>query len=112
MYPHERSLVKQLADKPFAIVGVNSDKESDNPAEVCVEKNLSWKSFKNVQPDGTEISDDWEVKGWPTLYILDAQGVVRYANSHFRSGNRNGKIDAAITELLAEMGHDVKLGDH
>ena len=25
MYPHERSLVKKLADKPFALVGVNSD---------------------------------------------------------------------------------------
>ena len=25
MYPHERSLVKRLADKPFALVGVNSD---------------------------------------------------------------------------------------
>ena len=25
MYPHERSLVKKLADKPFAILGINSD---------------------------------------------------------------------------------------
>ena len=27
MYPHERSLVKKMADKPFASVGVNSDKD-------------------------------------------------------------------------------------
>ena len=25
MYPHERSLVKRLKDKPFALIGVNSD---------------------------------------------------------------------------------------
>ncbi len=25
MYPHERSLVKRLADEPFALIGVNSD---------------------------------------------------------------------------------------
>ena len=27
MYPHERSLVEELKDKPFAILGVNSDKD-------------------------------------------------------------------------------------
>ena len=25
MYPHERSLVKRLADKPFTLLGINSD---------------------------------------------------------------------------------------
>ena len=29
MYPHERSLVEKLADKPFVIVGVNSDKDRE-----------------------------------------------------------------------------------
>jgi hypothetical protein len=29
MYPHERSLVKRLADEPFAIIGVNSDKDHE-----------------------------------------------------------------------------------
>ena len=27
MYPHERSLVKRLANEPFALIGVNSDKD-------------------------------------------------------------------------------------
>lgn len=106
MYPHERSLVKKLADKPFAIVGVNSDGDDANPAEICEKKNLTWKSFKNEQPDGSVISDAWEVKGWPTIYILDAEGVVRYKNV------RGPKMDAAITELLGEMGHDVDLSNH
>ena len=25
MYPHERSLVEEMKDKPFALIGVNSD---------------------------------------------------------------------------------------
>ena len=29
MYPHERSLVKKLADKPFVLLGVNSDRDKD-----------------------------------------------------------------------------------
>ena len=31
MYPHERSLVKKLAEKPFALLGVNSD---DGPGRI------------------------------------------------------------------------------
>ena len=27
MYPHERSLVKRMENRPFALIGVNSDKD-------------------------------------------------------------------------------------
>ena len=71
MYPHERSLVKQLADMPFAIIGVNSDSDLDTIREVVKTKNISWRSFWNG-PDGTggAISTRWNVSGWPTMYVL------------------------------------------
>ena len=34
MYPHERSLVKRLANKPFALIGVNSDRDKKKLKEV------------------------------------------------------------------------------
>ena len=34
MYPHERSLVKRLADQPFALVGINSDKDREKLKEI------------------------------------------------------------------------------
>jgi hypothetical protein len=37
------------------------------------------------------------VTGWPTIYILDARGVIRFKN------RRGEAMDAAIEELLAEM---------
>lgn len=104
MYPHERSLVAQLADKPFAIIGVNSDRDREEILKTCVEKNISWRSFWNG-PKGTggPISAKWNVRGWPTLYVLDAEGRIRYKNV------RGEKMDAAITELLAEMGEEVEI---
>ena len=62
MYPHERSLVKQLADQPFALVGVNSDQDLEEIREIVKEKNLTWRSFQNEQDDST-IADDWASKG-------------------------------------------------
>ena len=47
MYPHERSLVKRLAGKPFALVGVNSDTDRDKLKETLKEEQITWRSFWN-----------------------------------------------------------------
>ena len=73
MYPHERSLVKQLSDKPFALIGVNSDKDLKKIRETVKKKNITWRSFQNKQESG-KISTEWGVRGWPTIYIIDAEG--------------------------------------
>ena len=104
MYPHERSLVKQLSDKPLVIIGVNSDSDLEEIRETVKEKNITWRSFWNG-PEGTggPISRRWNVTGWPTIYVIDAKGVIRYKDA------RGDELDEAITTLLAEMGHEVVL---
>ena len=101
MYPHERSLVKQLAGKPFALIGVNSDGDIDELKEIIKKKNLTWRSFQNDEGvDGT-ISDMWGIQGWPTIFLIDAEGVIRWTD-HSSAG-----MDDMITELLGEIGHEV-----
>ena len=106
MYPHERSLVKQLAGKPFALIGVNSDvdvgrKEIDEVKEIIKKKNLTWRSFQNAEGVDGKISDMWGIQGWPTMFLIDAEGVIRWT-----AHNPDG-MDDMITELLAEVGHEV-----
>ena len=78
MYPHERSLVKRLQNEPFALIGVNSDKDLEKLGPRLEEENITWRSFWNG-PEGTSgpISSEWNVRGWPTIYVLDKQGVIR-----------------------------------
>ena len=104
MYPHARTLVKKLADKPFALIGVNSDSDRDKIKAIIEEKNITWRSFWNG-PGGTSgpISKRWQVRGWPTLYVLDAEGVIRY------KGHRSDEMDEAIMTVLGEMGHEVSI---
>ncbi len=48
MWPHERSLVKQLAGKPFAVIGVNVSEPNPAALKKVVEKeNLTWRSFSD-----------------------------------------------------------------
>ena len=99
MYPHERSLVKRLADEPFALIGVNSDADKTKLRPRMIEEDITWRSFWNG-PEGTRgpISAKWGVTGWPTIYILDHKGVIRF------KGPRGEEMDKAVDQLLAEMG--------
>ena len=97
MYPHERSLVEQHKDAPFVIVGINSDPDLDMIRKAVKEENISWRSFWNGL-EGTQgpISTRWNVQGWPTIYVIDAEGVIRYKQV------RGEQLDSAIDTLLAE----------
>ena len=97
MYPHERSLVKRLQNEPFALIGVNSDEDLDKLRPRMEEENITWRSFWNG-PKGTggPISAQWNVHGWPTIYVLDKQGVIRFKNV------KGEAMDEAVDELLAE----------
>ena len=100
MYPHERSLVKKMVDKPFALVGVNSDPDLKKLKPVLEEEQITWRSFWNGK-DGTggPISKEWNVHGWPTLYVIDHKGVIRHK---WVGSPGNEKMDAAIEKLVAE----------
>ena len=98
MYPHERSLVKRLADEPFALIGVNSDTDMPKLKKRLEEEKITWRSFWNG-PLGTggPISARWGVRGWPTIYILDHKGVIRFKNK------RGQAMDQVVDQLLEEM---------
>ncbi|MEZ5962538.1 MAG: hypothetical protein R3F56_01710 [Planctomycetota bacterium] len=98
MYPHERSLVKRLADQPFALIGINSDQDLEALRPRLAEEQITWRSYWNG-PKGTmgPISGKWNVRAWPTIYILDDKGVIRAKNK------RGPEMDKVVDELLAEM---------
>ncbi len=98
MYPHERSLVQRLNDEPFALIGVNSDKDLEFVRRRVQEEAITWRSFWNG-PKGTSgpISARWNVRGWPTIYVLDHKGVIRFKNV------RGEAMDKAVDQLLEEL---------
>ena len=97
MYPHERSLVKRLEGKPFALLGINSDPK-DRLRQVMKKENITWHSWWDGGDTGGPIATAWNVKGWPTTYVLDTKGVIRYRDV------REEQMDNAVDALLKEMG--------
>jgi hypothetical protein len=97
MYGHERSLVQRLEGKPFALIGVNSDTDREQLKQVLVDERITWRSFWNGGSTGGPISRQWRVQGWPSIWVIDAKGVIRYR------GVRGEAMDKAVDTLLAEM---------
>ena len=96
MYPHERSLVARMQDKPFALIGVNSDPKEKVLAALKRE-NITWRSWFDGGNTSGPIARQYGVRSWPTIYVLDAKGVIRYKNV------RGEAMDSAVNALLAEM---------
>ena len=96
MYPHERSLVKRLEGKPFALLGINSDSK-DRLRRAMKSENITWRSWWDGGGTGGPIAKAWNVKGWPTTYVLDAKGVIRYRDV------RDKELDEAVDTLLKEL---------
>jgi peroxiredoxin len=96
MYPHERSLVKRLEGKPFALLGINSDPK-DRLKQVIKKENITWRSWWDGGNTSGPIASKWNVSGWPTIYVLDHKGVIRYRDV------REKEMDKAVDKLLKEI---------
>jgi hypothetical protein len=96
MYPFERSLALKYKNRPFVILGVNTDTDRDRIKETIARENITWRSWWAGGIDGA-IPQLYHVERWPTLYLLDGRGTIRFAQIHDQA------LDEAIESLLKEM---------
>ena len=87
------------------LLGVNSDADKVTLRKVITREKIVWRNW--FDGGGTEgpIATKWQIEAWPTLYILDAKGVIRHIES---DGGRtdaqavNTLIDSLLKELAAK----------
>ena|SRR5579885_3363967 len=94
MVPHERSLVKRLESKPFALLGVDFDDTPEKCRKAEEEKKITWRSWFNGRKG--PIAKQYHISGLPTIYVLDGSGVIRYKNVEGK------EMDEAVETLLKE----------
>lgn len=93
--PHLRALVQRMADRPFVLLGVNSYDDETVFRQKSKELGLSWPVV--YQGEATPIADLYRVRGYPTIYVLDAQGRI------VAEGLRGEALDAKVEELVAAL---------
>ena len=123
MIPHEKTMVEKLKNRPFALLGINSDQDRDvlkelkkanlsaeDPAgkariheaniaylkKILKEQGISWRQAAEESTRGP-IPTRWNVQGWPTIYVIDAAGKIRFKDL------RDQELEDAVVKLLDEM---------
>lgn len=94
MIPHERELVKKLEGKPFVLVSVSVDAEKDEVVNFLKDNPMPWTHWWNGPKGG--ILEKWNVKFFPTIYVIDSKGTIRHKNI------RDKELDEAVEALVKE----------
>ncbi|MFT3880290.1 MAG: TlpA disulfide reductase family protein [Gemmatales bacterium] len=96
MIPHEREMVAKLKDKPFTLVSISADDEKETLTNFLAKEKMPWTHWWSGSSGG--ILEDWDVQYYPTIYVIDAKGIIRHKDL------RGEKLEKAVEELLAEAG--------
>lgn len=98
MLPHEREMVERLKDKPFVLLGINSDGSRSALKDILAKNNITWPNIYNGTPGAKgSIAAKWNVTGWPTIYVLDHEGVIRHRDL------RDEQLEEAVVELIKKV---------
>jgi len=88
-------VVQQMDGKAFSLIGIHAD---DNPekAKAAAEKfEMKWPSFADAREG--PISKTYNINSWPTIYVLDRKGVIRYRGLYHAND-----VATAAEKLLKE----------
>lgn len=94
--PHLKALVERHADAPFAIVGVNTDEDKGEYRRKAQQYGVTWRSAWQGSTGGP-LPTSWGIDSYPTVFVLDAKGVIRSVNA------RGKELEKTVDELLSAL---------
>ena len=94
MIPHENEMVKELKDKPFALISVSADAKKKTLTDFIDKTPMPWTHWWAGQ--SSPILRKLNIEYFPTIYVIDHKGVIRYKDI------RGEKLEEAVKELIAE----------
>jgi hypothetical protein len=104
--------VQRLEGRPFALVGVNTDRDRQATKKHVAENGVTWRSWWDGGTTTGPIVTQWNVQGFPNLYILDGKGVIRYKGDRLRGFHVSSpgtgvqmvrNLDSAVDTLMSEV---------
>jgi len=94
--PHLKELAKLHANDPFALVGIATDQNLEEYQRRARDAGITWRNAWSGGTQGTWPLG-WGVQRYPTVYVLDGKGVIRFVDV------RGEALSRAVQSLLDEM---------
>ena len=84
--------MQQFKYKPFVLLGVNSDSRQ-KLSGLLNDKTITWPVFWDGGNAQGPIAGAWNIRGWPSIFVLDRQGIIQYRG-------RDTNVDELVAKLL------------
>jgi peroxiredoxin/TolA-binding protein len=94
LQPQQAELLKKNSGRAFSIVAISGDDDVDTVKQHLANRSLPWTHWYNGPEGG--VLDAWNVQAFPTVYLIDAAGVIRHRNIH------GEELNKAVESLLKE----------
>jgi thiol-disulfide isomerase/thioredoxin len=103
--PREKALVERMKGRPFAMLGVDTDADAGVARKVMEAQGITWPNWHDsaqglgehevLSIDGP-IAKLYRVRGYPTVYVIDAEGKIR------SKGVGGDALEQLVEKLVAE----------
>lgn len=75
--PEEAEITAKFAGKPFAILGVNSDRTLDDFKKCLArKKEITWPNIFDGDPKTGKIAAALRIQAYPTVFLVDHEGMI------------------------------------
>ncbi|MFG0288359.1 MAG: TlpA family protein disulfide reductase [Rhodopirellula sp. JB044] len=99
LYPANRKLIDEMADEPFAFLGVQGDETIETIHKSLESGEITWRVWWDGEDN--RHSARWNIEGWPSTFVLDKSGIMRFR------GLRGKELATAVRILLKENAEQV-----
>jgi len=76
--PETKRISERFAGAPFAIVGVNTDRDRALASSFIAAQTLTWTNIADGSQDGP-VTTAWRVRRFPAVYVVDRDGRIAAA---------------------------------
>ena len=94
MMEQKRELAAKFRQRPFVLLGVNSDESRATMARAIKRERMNWPNIHDGPPGKGAIVRKWNIQTWPTIYVIDQNGVIRHRNI------RGKRLEQAVSDLI------------
>lgn len=106
LLPQERAIAEALSGQPFVQLGVNNDDDVAAAQKAVEREEMTWRSWRDGNRTSGKIASQWNVKEWPTFYVIDADGIIRHKIRGVEANGLSTSIALRIDELIHSMASD------
>lgn len=105
--PYERFMLDLYAKWPFAIVSVETGESRESVKRVKSAASLKYRSWWDAPraDSAGEIATAWNALGFPSIYVLDQAGVIRFVDVRYED------LLKGVRQLLNEKDNRNDRGD-